>query len=93
MLLQPQYGFRGERADLVAQFPDVPAEVIAQSRFTALDFGERVFVTALQINENGTIDLTIRIDPTASPGRRIARAVLDTGRGTEIVATAEFFVL
>lgn len=93
MLLEPSFGRRGQRLTVTASFPSLRAEVVAGSRFTSLDFGERVFVTALQINEDGTIDLTLRIDPTAPLGRRVARAILETAEGDQVVAAAEFVVL
>jgi hypothetical protein len=93
MLLEPSFGRRGQRLTVVASFPSLRAELVAGSRFTSLDFGERVFVTALRNNEDGTIDLTLRIDPTAPLGRRVARAILETAEGDSVVAAAEFVVL
>jgi hypothetical protein len=93
MLLAPNWGRQGDRKTISASFPEIPPAIVAQSRFTSFDFGDRVFLAALDVGENGTIDVTLRIDPTAPLGRRLVRATLDTGRGSEIVATAEFVVL
>src|SRR5207247_2274798 len=94
LFLMPQYAYRGERTLVNAQFLDLPAALVVHSRVTGIDFGSRVFVTSIDVNEfDGSLSIVLRPDPTAEVGKRHVRIVLDAGDGSQIVATAEFFVL
>lgn len=91
--LQPNYAYQGDKRSLLLHFPALPANTVAQSHFTELDFGNQILPSEPEFGVDGTIRIRVEVTRSAGVGERFVRVGIATPAGEQYEAAAIFHVL
>ena len=93
MVLVPNYARQGETVPINVTFPDLGVRLLRESRVTALEFGPLVSARSLEVNDDGSLAITLLVARGAPLGERAVRVTLSNDAAPELTAEATFFVV